>query len=107
MDGVGPVGPGSSARAAAEHLAHEVRLALGIEAVKAGVADGLLVGGHVAAGRLGQHARQNAEQSQDDEGAGVHWRRKNRRQQRAWRRKAQLDERHDAFVHVKLRHALG
>ena len=107
VNGVRPVSPGPPARAAAEDLAHQIRLAVRVESVKAGVADGLLVGRHAAARRLGKHASQDAEQPQDYEGPRVHGCREDRRQQRARRRKAQLDQRHDAFVHVQLGHAFG
>src|SRR5947209_6471716 len=59
VNGVRPVSPGPAARAAAEDLAHQIRLAVCVESVKAGVADGLLVGRHAAAGGLGQHASQD------------------------------------------------
>ena len=71
VDGVLAVGVVAAAGAAAEHLAHEVRRAVGVLAVHAGVADRLLVGGHPAVDGLGEHAGEHAEQPQDHERAGV------------------------------------
>jgi hypothetical protein len=75
--------------------------------VEAGVSNRLLVGRDLAAGGFRQDAREDAEQAQDHERARVDWRRKDRREQGARRREAQLDERDDALVDVKLGHALG
>ena len=106
MDGVLAVGVVPAARAAAEHLAHEVGLAVEVGAVDAGVADRLLVGGHPAAGGLGQHAGEDAEQPQDHERPGVGRRREDRGEQRALLREAHLDQRDDALVDVELGHPL-
>ena len=106
MDGVLAVGVVPAARAAAEHLAHEVVVAVAVLPVDPGVADGLLVGGHLAVDRLGHHAGQHAEQAQDDERAGVGRRREDRRQQGALLGELHLDERHDALVDVELGHPL-
>src|SRR5262249_59618417 len=46
MDGVASVGIVSTARAAAEHLAREKRLAVGVATEEAGGTNGLLVGRH-------------------------------------------------------------
>ena len=89
-----------------EHLAHQVRPPLEIVTVDAGVSDRLLVGGHPAVHRLGDHAGEHTEQPQDHEGAGVGRSREHRSEQRAWRRKPHLDERHDALVDVQLGHPL-
>ena len=107
VDGVLAVGVVAPARAAAEHLAHEVVVAVAVLAVDAGVADRLLVGRHPAVDRLGDDAGEHAEQPQDDEGAGVGRRREDRREQRALLGEAHLDERHDALVDVELGHPLG
>ena len=107
VDGVLAVGVVAAAGAAAEHLAHQVGPAVEVVAVDAGVADRLLVGGHPAVDRLGDHAGEHAEQPQDHEGAGVGRRREDRRQQGAGRREPHLDQRHDALVDVELGHPLG
>ena len=83
MDRVLAVGVVATAGAAAEDLAHEVRAAVEVVAVHAGVADRLLVGGHLAVDGLGHHPGQDAEQPQDHERAGVGRRREDRRQRRA------------------------
>ena len=106
MDGVLAVGVVATAGAAAQHLAHQVGPALEVVAVDAGVADGLLVGGHLAVDGLGHHAGQHSEQPQDHEGAGVGRGREDGSQQRPGRREAHLDERHDALVDVELGHPL-
>ena len=107
VDGVLAVGVVAPARAAAEHLAHEVVVAVAVLAVDAGVADRLLVGRHPAVDGLGDDAGEHAEQPQDDEGAGVGRRRVDRREQGALLGEAHLDERHDALVDVELGHPLG
>ena len=61
VDGVVAVGVVAPAGAAAEHLAREERLAIGVVAVEAGVADGFLVGGHAPVDRLGDDAGEEAE----------------------------------------------
>ena len=107
VDGVLAVGVVAAAGAAAEHLAHQVRRAVQVGAVDAGVADRLLVGRHPAVDRLGEHAGEHAEQPQDHERAGVGGRRELRREQRALGREPHLDQRHHALVDVELGHPLG
>ena len=107
MDRVGAVSIPASARAPAEHLAHQVELTLVVEAVEARVADRLLIGWNAAVHGLRDRAGQDAEQSQDDERARVGRCGEDGRQQRARRREAQLDQWHHALVDVELRHPLG
>ena len=107
VDRVLAVGVVAPARAAAEHLAHEVVVAVAVLAVDAGVADRLLVGRHPAVDGLRDDPGEHAEQTQDDEGAGVGGRRVDRGEQRALLGEAHLDERHDALVDVELGHPLG
>ena len=107
VDGVLAVGVVAPAGAAAEHLAHEVVVAVAVLAVDPGVADRLLVGRHPAVDGLGDHAGQHPEQPQDDEGPRVGRRGEDRRQQRALVGEAHLDQRHDALVDVELGHPLG
>ena len=86
VDDVGPVRVVAAARAAPQHLTHQVELAPGIDPVEARVPDGLLVGRHPPAGGLGEHAGEDPEEAQDDERARVGRRREDRRQERAGRR---------------------
>jgi hypothetical protein len=67
VDRVGAVGVVAPARAAAEHLAHEIELPVAIDSMEAGVADRLLIGGHPSTDGLGDDAGQDAELAQDDE----------------------------------------
>ncbi len=106
VDGVLAVGVVATAGAAAEHLAHEVVVAVEVLAVDAGVADRLLVGRHLAVDRLGHDSGEHAEQAQDDERAGVGRAGVDRGEQRALLGEAHLDERHDALVDVELGHPL-
>jgi len=93
-------------RSPAEDFAHQVRLALVVEAVEAGVADRLLVGWHHAIGGLGEDAGQDTEQPQDDEGAGVGGGREDGREEVPGGGNFDVDERDDTLVDVKLGHAL-
>src|SRR5215472_15125029 len=71
VNGVASVGIVSTARAAAEHLAREKRLAVGVLAEEAGVTNGLLVGRHPALDRLRHHPRQQPEAPQQHERARI------------------------------------
>ncbi len=107
VDRVLAVGVVPAAGAATEDLTHEVGVPLEVLAVDAGVADRLLVGRHVPVDGLGDHTCQNAEQTQDHEGARVRGGREDRSDQGALLGELHLDQRHHALVDVQFRHALG
>src|SRR5699024_6442167 len=65
VDGVLAVRIIASARSPAEHLTHQVRTAFQIFAVDAGIADRLLIGGHIAVDGFGDYAGESGQPTPD------------------------------------------
>ncbi len=107
MDRVVAVGVVAPARSAAQHLARQERLALPVLAVEAGVSDGFLIGRHLAAVGRGYHASEQTERTQQHERARVGGRRPFRCDERALRRKHDVEHFADAFVDADLGGAFG
>ena len=107
VDGVASIGVTATARAAAQHLAGEERLAVIILTEEAGVPNSLLVRRHAAFDCLRHDARQQSEAAQQHERARIGGGRPSRRNQRALGREDDVEHFAHAFVDMDLGGALG
>src|ERR1700733_11068803 len=106
VNGIVAVGVIATAGAAAQDLARQEWFAVAAGAVKAGVADGLLVRRHLPLGGLRHHAGQKPDTAQQHERARIGGRRPLRRDQRALGRKDNVENLAHAFVDVDFGGAL-